>query len=569
MRSHSLLIVIGSSLIVLAAVAITSLSGGPASAARSGPAAVSQPVTGGTFGVPARYPRGKGDTLFNTWAADGNIYATSNDTSGFNGTCNSDIAINELAGNDPTQLTAPFVNCMTSFGYKADVAQTPDGCSWKSGGIISVSGTLYLAVSRQGWTGACKNESNGEQPSLNASIVKSTDHGRTWSNGFGITADAGGAAPRWDASLGRVRAMFPKQAFSAPFFINYGQDDKPASTADGGNQYVYAVSDDGYAYDGNYLILGRVLRSKIGNLNAANWQFYTGPPGGDGSNPAYWSANVSAATHILTATHQISQPDIQYYPALHSYILTSSYFPFTPSWPSGRSAHSSTFSFYEAPHPWGPWTQFLSKPVTMTVCYIDCQAENTMPLGLYDVAQVSKFARINGLSDIIFTSGDFADPARYGDPQLYALHALPLTLSSSLYQVTDDFSPAITYRGSWGTSSPELLGTGGQADYLNETLHNDAKPGDSASFTFTGTSIQWIGSTNHDHGHASVSVDGGAPATVDTYSPQWDKQKVLFEKDGLTPGGHTITITVTSGKDAASSGTSQDIDAFVVSGPAS
>lgn len=455
---------------------------------------------------------------------------------------------------------------MTSFGHIADVAQDPDGCSWKSSGIISVSGTLYLGVSRQGWTGQCANESDGEQPALDGSIVMSADDGRTWSNGFGTTGDPGGAAPQWDASLDRVQAMFPGQAFSAPFFINYGQDDNPAGTADGGDQYVYAVSDDGCAYDGNYLILGRVLRSQIADLNAADWQFYTGAPGGDGMNPADWSSSVSAATHIMTAPHEISQPDIQYYPSLHSYVLTSSYFPFATNWPDNGAAHSSNLDFFEASHPWGPWTEFVNKPDTLTVCYIDCTGVNTMPLGLYDLAQVSKFASTDDMNDIIFTSGDFTSESRYGDPDLYALHALPITLSSPLYHITDDFSPAVTYQGNWSTSAQYELETGGQADYYDQTLHDTQTPGNSGAFTFTGTSVQWTGSTNDNHGIASVSVDGGPAVQVDTYSPQGVKQQVLFSSGHLRPGRHTITITLTSNKNAASQSSYIDVDAFVTSG---
>lgn len=47
-------------------------------------------------------------------------------------------------------------------------------------------------------------------------------------------------------------------------------------------------------------------------------------------------------------------------------------------------------------------------------------------------------------------------------------------------------------------------------------------------YTFTGTSIQWIGATNKDHGDATVTIDNGTPITVDTYSPQWGYQSVLF-----------------------------------------
>jgi hypothetical protein len=38
----------------------------------------------------------------------------------------------------------------------------------------------------------------------------------------------------------------------------------------------------------------------------------------------------------------------------------------------------------------------------------------------------------------------------------------------------------------------------------------------------------------------------------------------LFQRTGLSPGPHTITITDTADKNPASSGTYLDVDAFVV-----
>lgn len=568
--------------IPLAAVALAAdVAADPATA----PAAPSaQVVTGGAFpNAPTTYgiqvtgvnqgtvkgdqgpAGGRGDTWFSTWADDGDVYATSNDTSGFNGSCNSDITVNELAGSDPTQLTAPFVNCMTSFGHGGDNAQNPDGCTWKSGGITSIGGTLYLAVTRQirGQCSAPSDPADGEQPSMNASIVKSTDHGRTWSNAFGTTNDPGGAAPQWDPALGRVQAMFPGHAFAAPFFINYGQDDNPAGTADGGDKYVYAVSNDGYAYDGNYMIVGRVPRSEIGDLNGSDWQFYTGLAGGDGSNPANWSSDVSKATHVLSAAHQISQPDVQYIAPLHRYVLVTFHYPFIPStqFPQAGTVAQSTFTFYEAPQPWGPWTRFLSTPTTLTHCYIGCVAPNdNMPLGLYDPGLVTKFMRMDGLSNTIFTSGDFKDQSRPGDPKLYALHALPVVLTTKDLNAVDDSSAAVSYDGNWTATTFDTAAS----DYFQGTQHNSSTPGDSVSFGFTGSTIEWIGSTNKNHGYASVSIDGGPAEAVDGYSPAWVKQVTLFKRTGLRPGHHTITITVTASKNPASSGTFQDIDAFVV-----
>lgn len=520
-------------------------------------------ITGGTVGLPTKYTTGSGDTWYNTWGGNGNIYATSDDTSGFNGTCNSDIAVNELVGNDPTHLTAPFVNCMNSYGHAGDVTQHPDGCDWKSGGIISVDGTLYLTVARQ--TGPrCTNADNGEQPSLDASIVKSSNYGRTWSNSFGMTKDPNGAAPPWNLTLKRVDAMFPGQTFT-PFFINYGENDDPDSTANGGNTYVYAVSTNGFAYDGSYLILGRVLRSQIGALNAANWQFYTGRPGGNGMDADHWSHNIRKATHILVAPRKLSQPDVQYDAPLHTYILTTFYYPFSVHWPEGGTAHQSTFVFYRSPFPWGPWTRFYSQPTVMSVCYLNCQPTNSYPLGLYDPALVSKFIRMHGLSNILFSSGDFTDNSRYDDRSLYALHAFPFTLATRGVYITDDRSPKIHYSGSWIVGTFDSVGS----DYFdNGTVHYTMTPGSSVSFSFTGSMIEWIGSTNKNHGYAAVSIDGGAPVLVDGYSAQWLHQVTLFKRTRLNPGHHTIVITLINrrAQGEGAGATYMDIDAFVTAG---
>ena len=58
-------------------------------------------------------------------------------------------------------------------------------------------------------------------------------------------------------------------------------------------------------------------------------------------------------------------------------------------------------------------------------------------------------------------------------------------------------------------------------------------------------------------------LDGGPAVLVDTYAPTRETQHVLYRRSGLRPGTHTITITVTSRKDAATN-TFQEVDAFIV-----
>lgn len=550
-----------SALVVLASVAAFRMHDHAASRA-----AMPEPITGASIGVPQTYPRqvalhARGDTWYDTWGSQtyhGDIFVTSDDSTGFGGKCNSNIVVGELSGGTPSSLSLAYENCMTSFGVKAAIGKYGDGRTWKSDGIISVSGTLYLVVDRQqdgrgGWP-------NGFQPSSNASIIKSADGGRTWSNGFGVKNAANGAAPQPVKGSTAIQATFPGSSFATPQFINYGQDDNPSSTADGGNRYVYAISNDGYAYDGSSMILGRVLRAEIGRLDGTRWQYYTGQPGGDGMNSADWSGNVNNAQPILTAAHQLSQSAVQYVPGLNQYVMTDFYYPFVRNWGNvsnrGGAASQVTWVFYEAPHPWGPWTKFFSEPTAE--CYVTCTAGTADQLGLYDPALVSKFISMDGLSDVIFTSGDFTagNQSRPNDPLLYMLHAFPITFETANETIVDDSTAFPVGSTDWHVRY-------GANAYYDDTLHYSNIPGDSVTYTFTGTSISWVGAKGGNHGIAEVSIDGGTPRLVDTYNSRQLGEQVLFTANGLANAQHTITIRVTSRKDTLSSGTYQDIDAVI------
>ena len=83
--------------------------------------------------------------------------------------------------------------------------------------------------------------------------------------------------------------MFPGSRFATPYFVEYGQDGR--ASVDNADRYVYALSNDGFWDNGNNLILGRVARSKIGNLRAADWQYYRG---GDGMEDSAWTSGHGA-----------------------------------------------------------------------------------------------------------------------------------------------------------------------------------------------------------------------------------------------------------------------------------
>ena len=63
-------------------------------------------------------------------------------------------------------------------------------------------------------------------------------------------------------------------------------------------------------------------------------------------------------------------------------------------------------------------------------------------------------------------------------------------------QAFDDLSRLITYDGNWTSVA--------DPNAVNSTLHTTNDPSASLTFTFTGTGIEWFGTTGPDHGQAKV-----------------------------------------------------------------
>lgn len=103
------------------------------------------------------------------------------------------------------------------------------------------------------------------------------------------------------------------------------------------------------------------------------------------------------------------------------------------------------------------------------------------------------------------------------------------------------------------SSSVAYVGTGWQVwadgnDSGGSISVSDAAAGRSFSFAFTGTDIRYVARKHPLMGSALVAIDGGAPETVSLYDSGWSGyQKPIFEKNGLTLGEHTITVTESGG----------------------
>ncbi|MBZ5559234.1 MAG: FG-GAP-like repeat-containing protein [Acidobacteriia bacterium] len=121
----------------------------------------------------------------------------------------------------------------------------------------------------------------------------------------------------------------------------------------------------------------------------------------------------------------------------------------------------------------------------------------------------------------------------------------------------EETDPAVTDSGSWYSSG----GSWNSGD--GAVLAMDA--GATAMFSFTGTSVKWIGFRDQWSGLARVSIDGAPAITIDTYSAGAQAQAVIFDSGPLANGAHTITIEVAGDHDPASACDWVWIDAFDVS----
>ncbi|ACU72498.1 hypothetical protein Caci_3593 [Catenulispora acidiphila DSM 44928] len=101
------------------------------------------------------------------------------------------------------------------------------------------------------------------------------------------------------------------------------------------------------------------------------------------------------------------------------------------------------------------------------------------------------------------------------------------------------------YNGTWGAAS-------GFGDLSGGTVHWSNTIGSTTTLAFTGTGATVYGVKDVDQGIATYSVDGGTARSVDHYSATRTPGASLFAVSGLSSGNHTITITVTGSKNAAS-----------------
>lgn len=96
----------------------------------------------------------------------------------------------------------------------------------------------------------------------------------------------------------------------------------------------------------------------------------------------------------------------------------------------------------------------------------------------------------------------------------------------------------VTRRGAWSTGTCSCANHG-------QTLYS-RRAGASLTYTVTsdrpGRVVALVAAEGTDHGVMRVRVDGGSPASVDTYAPTAASRVIVWQRV-LTPGSHRIRVT--------------------------
>ena len=356
-----------------------------------------------------------GDTFYNCISNDDVTYLTLDDSNGFGLAMpgGSNQMLGKLISESP--VLGADVNFLSSYGIANGHAGS-DNLGAKASGLYCLGGDIYMITERVGsWA------DHGAVQHLSAQIIKSPDHGHSWSNLQDPNSYNVNGSITYPADV----TMFGSHTlFGASAFVTYGADDGSIGyRVDNADAYVYIIGNDGYWNNGNALYLARIPKVKLPNLNPSDITYYVG---GDGNSDAAWASSITGIQPILSAEGRLSQPAIQYIPALNRYLLFEWYYPNNIQSSSANSANSQWIT-YEAPHPWGPWSLIDSR--------------NWPTQGYYNPVPLQRSA-LNGTTLTVMSTGNFnADWSTY--PNLstaftYQMYTSPVEI---LTAVSPDASP--------------------------------------------------------------------------------------------------------------------------------
>ena len=300
------------------------------------------------------------DTHPMTWAADNEMYMATGDPNFayFNGAPRH-VPWQEAFDKPDLypHMGGVDVEKITGYGAEFGIEQIstmpgligPGGNGTKPSGMISVNGSLYLAVQNLLGKKSPPHRPNSQHAS-DATILRSDDFGVTWSPDIQTGLIEMEAQfydrrnwkwrnpPEERTGWKGWRPMFPGAKFGGPSFIQFGCDN-----VDAVDEFVYAISGDQWD-NGSELRLGRVHQERILEVDA--WMWAVVDEGGD----VIWVSDLEASRPVLSIEGHLGLPEMVYLPDLKRYLLLT--------WGLHKDFHveaGSELTILQAENPWGPF----------------------------------------------------------------------------------------------------------------------------------------------------------------------------------------------------------------------
>ena len=312
----------------------------PASASGDAPYCASSAISGMTWDWPGGYTQANGSDLWPAaWGSDGNVYTFFGDGGGFGGDNErgrTSFGIAIITGAPPpTSSTAHNVYG----GYNAQHASLIHG---KASAIIAIGDDFYAiaGIYRGG-------ESKTEYPHQPSGSPNHLEIAYSIGNAYSWQVGSWSFCARQSGGKHVVSGSFCPQGF-----VSYGAGNSGAA-----DDYVYVFGMDAANYWGDgpnalptNTYLARVPSNKL--LTRSAYEFFAGL---DISGVPIWSSTNERMQPVFT-DRNANQPgcgaicsmaasieEAVYVPALKRYLAVA------------QGGYAAQTSFYESPHPWGPW----------------------------------------------------------------------------------------------------------------------------------------------------------------------------------------------------------------------
>jgi hypothetical protein len=205
----------------------------------------------------------------------------------------------------------------------------------------------------------------------------------------------------------------------------------------------------------------------------------------------------------------------------------------------------------------------LSGSATVRVDYES--VDSLSPIAAYELGQSknggASYSSVGGLD----TSGAITRSLPIGTANyVFRSKAIDSAGNASTYGYGDTFQlirtqesgRAVTYAGTW-----KVLRS---ASASGSKYRQSSKVGATASFQFTGRQVAWVARLGPSSGKAEIRIDGQVVRVIDLYAAKAGWRRLVFASDELTPGQHSLHISVLGLKNPKSTGTAVSVDSFVV-----